>query len=520
MGTITKDIAIINEPARLSLAALPNFVKFQSKPGAKVFLEINFNILGTPTPETSLIKITEPNGDAHNFTGTLDPDKVGGGVFLISTDKAATAENIRQAFLSVDWVRSNFEIIIPYALAGANISNGETLNIKSKGTGQDYNFILTVPANVGAYSIILINAASVNSDSISGEDVTAEVQLDVYTDLGIKLGQPDAPTSTSAIGRYITSLTKTYAGAPVWFDVSAIFSQYGGYNIPRGTSWLNAGTIKDFRFMAKVKNGVPFYQSGALYVLNGYARLSAGPDMEGYIYTGGTVKLLTSKPRTPYIKGQREYINFILGEMDAPVDIKINYRAYTTGGELLGVFESPVINTVNLSTVNTKALDIDQVLAIYPKAGLIRAALASGTFLISNDLEYMVRPEGLHQRRAFTFLNSLGGWDAFNFDAPVKDEIKPTSETYNKTVTPDYRRGDSVETVYAVNLENTFTVEGSPVTDEVARWLKEFAASTVVLDEDFNYLIKEDFTLIKTAGAFNMQLPIFKYTLSENYTNG
>jgi hypothetical protein len=158
---------------------------------------------------------------------------------------------------------------------------------------------------------------------------------------------------------------------------------------------------------------------------------------------------------------------------------------------------------------------MDTVLDQYPKAGVMRVALARGTALVSNDLEYTIRPECLHALRQLSFINRLGGWDAFNFDAGMKDEIKPSVETYNKTVTPSYRKGDSIETVYNTTLANTFTIEGAPVTDDVAAWLKELAAACVILDNDGNYIIIEDFTLQVTGDNRDMQKPTIKYRLSQ-----
>lgn len=130
-------------------------------------------------------------------------------------------------------------------------------------------------------------------------------------------------------------------------------------------------------------------------------------------------------------------------------------------------------------------------------------------------MEYTVNPECLHSLRQFSFINRLGGWDTFNFDAGIKDEIKPSVETYNKNLTPSFQKGDSIETVYNTTLANTFTVEGAPVTDDVAAWLKELAASRVILDNDGNYVIIEDFTLQVTETNRNMQKPTIKYRLSE-----
>ncbi|WP_159106525.1 hypothetical protein [Bacteroides stercorirosoris] len=258
---------------------------------------------------------------------------------------------------------------------------------------------------------------------------------------------------------------------------------------------------------------------------DGYDSMEITQSGTGITSNEKVIRLLTNKPRTPYIRGQKEYLNFIFsdpqrGESDpTEFTLRVAYRAYTTSDNYLGTVYGQEKARADFAIVNTCQLDIDTVLDQYPTAGIIRVTLARGTALVSNDQEYTIRPECLHTLRQFSFINRLGGWDAFNFDAGIKDEIKPSVETYNKTLTPSYQKGDSVETVYSTALANTLTIEGAPVSDEVANWLKELAAARVILDDEGNYVIIEDFTLSKTDAAFNMQRPTIKYRLSENYTN-
>lgn len=480
---------------------------------------------------SSKITITAPDGTVHNFEGTTEVDAVGGNIFYISTDTSDTAENIRQALLADPWLNANFEILIPFVWQGGNVSNGNVINIKSKGAGDDYEFTLTAPNNVGnsAYLITWVRTTSTNNDSISGEASTAEIDVDVYIDPDVFLGQDDRPINPEKIGTYLTTLSKTYAGTPVWFELNALFNQYPKYNLPTGLSgWFNTGTVSVYRFVAKVKaiNSFVFYQSNALYVVNGYGRVSDNLDLQDYVYEAGSVKLLTNKPKTPYVRGQREYLNFIFKDtqrdVSEPIDfsLQIVYRAYSTAGDYLGTIYDHQKARATFNIANTCVLNIDQVLNEFPTAGLVKVALARGTAIVSNDLEYEIRPECLHVLNAFTFLNRLGGWDAFNFDAETQDEIKPENETYNKTLTPAFTKGDSLETVYATSLSNTLTIEGAPVSNEVAEWLKELAAARVVLDKDGNYVIIEDFTLKQTGATSNQHVPTIKYRLSENYTNG
>ena len=531
MGYISKDIAVITEPDIVTLSAVPNFVQFASKPADKMYLEVNIQVNVTPStsgviPSLTLIQITDASGFPHTYRGTTNTEGVGGSTFYVSNETSDTAENLRQVLLADKWFSANFEAVIPFLWQDGNLRNGAVLNIKSKGAGTDFNIGIEAPNNAGnaAYTFTWINRISRNNDSISGEASTAEVDLDIYVVPDVFLGQDDKPITPARLGKYVTTLQKTYAGVPVWFELNTLFSQYGGYNLPPGTSgWFDTGTSRVYRFTAKVKalNSFYFYQSNALYVLHGHGLASEGPDLSRYVYNGNTIKLLTDKPRTPYIRGQKEYLNFIFSDpqrgVSQPIDftLRIAYRVYSTSDMYLGTVYGQEKARADFWVVNTCQLDIDAVLDQYPTAGIIRVALARGTALVSNDLEYTIRPECLHMLRQFSFINRLGGWDAFNFDAGIKDEIKPSVDTYNKTITPLYQKGDSIETVYNTTLANTITVEGAPVTDDVAIWLKQLAAARVILDSDGNYIIIEDFTLQVTAANKNMHKPTIKYRLSE-----
>jgi hypothetical protein len=535
MGYTTKDIAIISEPKRVSLSALPNFVQFKSKPGAKVYLETNIKVnangaAGINWPLSSVLRLIEPSGVVHAFSGTTDPLAVGGAVFYIVADITGTAENLRQAMLADKWVAANFELRIPSIWTGDVVTNGDTLNIKSKGAGSDFNITIAAPNNAAnvAYLITPVQITSTNNDSISGEASTVEISLDVYADAPIFLGADDRPLTSALLGSFALSLSKTYSGGTLWFDINAPFSKSTGFNIPPTTpGWFNTGTLRVFRFNARVTgvNNFAFYQSNALYILRGYGLASDPINLDDYTYVAERIKLLSNKPRTIYVKGQREYLNFMFSDADRGATYVPNwtanilYRAYDTLGEYLGQGQSDTISRTALSMVNTCVLRIDDILTSFPTAGLIRVSLARGGAIISSDLEYTVRPASLHTIRQFSFLNRLGGWDSFNFDAAPTEDIKTTFDTFTKTVTPTHTKSEGIETTYAAQLDDVLTIVGAPVTDAVAEWLKELGASTVVLDGNGNYVIKSEFTLPSSEGTLNMQVPTMKYKLSETYTN-
>jgi len=531
MGYISKDIAVITEPKIITLSAAPNFVQFASKPAVKTFLEINVAVNITQAaadiPTATILRLTEPSGIVHAFHGSTDPDEVGGSVYFVAPTVSDTAENLRQVLIANRWIAANFKIILPAVWTGSALVNGTTLNIKSKGTGAAFNITIAAPNNTAnvAYTITPVAAVSINNDSISGEDSTAEIELDVYTAPAVFLGEEDRPTTAAKIGTFAIPLQKTYAGQPLWFELNALNAQYGGFNLPPASGWFNTGTVRVYRFAAKVRglNSFTFYQSSALFVLNGYGPASEDKDLTPYIYDNNVVKLLTNKPRTPYVKGQKEFLNFIFKDptrgTGAEFTLQVAYRMYSTSDKFLGVVYSGAVLRSALSIVNTCVLNIDAALLAHPTAGIVRVSLARGTTYASESLEYTIRPDGLHDLTEFSFLNRLGGWDSFNFDSLGRNEIKPQQDTFNKTVTPEYKKGDSIETVYTVSLLSTYTVEGAPVSDEVAEWLKELAAARVVLDGGGNYVIKDDFTLTVSSTSRNMQIPTIKYRLSETYTN-
>ena len=532
MGYVSRDIAVISEPTQVSISYAPNFVQFASKPSEKVYLFLNLWVVVTPsTPDLenrTVLVVTGADGSIRTFSGTTDPEGVGGSVFFVSTLTADTAENLRLALLSDAWIAANFNITIPFAWAGPTPTNGSIINILGLGAGDDYEFTLTSPNDVGdsAYVHLPGTTTSTNDDSISGEAQTAVIALDVYVNPDVGLGELDIPDTPQRVGTYLTTLNKTYySGETLWFELNSLFNRYLAYNRPPGVyGWFDTGTSQVFRFIARVvgTNTFAFYQSHALFLVNGHGRPSEAPDMQEYFLQEGGVTLLTNKPRTPYVYGQKEYLNFIFQdglELDDPSGetLRVVYRAYNTANELLGTIYDHERDKALFATVNTCALDIGQLIDAYPNTGIIRVSLAQGETILAESLEYLVRPQCLHELIPFTFLNALGGWDVFNFDAKIIDEVRPNLETYSKTLTPNFEKGESLETVYANRLDTSITVEGAPVNDEVAEWLKEFAGAKTIFDGAGNYIILEEFTLKQTPDTSNFHTPTFRYRLTEAY---
>lgn len=528
MGYVSKDIAIITEPSQITLAGNPNFVIFESKPGTKIHQELDITVTvpsGTPPvniPVVTSLLIEDPEGTPHTFRGSSDPKEVAGAVFYVSDDNANTAENLRRALLSDSWISSHFEVVLPFEWEGGIPRNGSTLKMKGKGTSREFGMDIRLAG--GAYTVTWENRKPANGDSISGEEATADIALDVYENPALFLGQDERPTSPDKLGRFIVTLEKTYSGSPVWFDLNPLFSRYAPSVLPSSVpGWFDPDTARRCRFIARIDgvDSFPFYQSNVLYALAGGMPLTEVPDLAGYVYNENHIRLLTNKPKTLYVRGQREYLNFLFMDPQRGVpdpqefSVQVLYRAYTAGGEYLGAYYAHTCTRKDLSVINTCVLDMDTVLDMYPEVGTVCVSLSRSGAVVSNDLVYDVLPECLHALRQFSFVNRLGGWDSFNFDAGLTSNVKTDTETYDRTLTPWYAIGEGVEATYDAVIANTLTVEGAPVSDEVAAWLKEFAGSRVILDGMGRRVTVEEFTLNVLESTSNMQRPTLKYRLSE-----
>lgn len=524
MGYVTKDISVIAEPKILSLSEALNFVAFESKPSAKTPYKatIKINASASIALNKTLLQILISTGETLSFMGTTDSEEVGGTVFFVDSLKSNTAENLRNALENNSFINSNFNVIVPPVWSGNTPSNGETIYLESKRYGSEFNLTISAPNNTGndAYTLAVVST-SVNGDSISGESSTAEIGLDVYEGADVFLGADDKPNSPTKLGKKIVSLNKTYvSGTSIWFELNKVFSQYAPFKIPPDVvGWFDPLTMRVFRFVAKVKgvNSYPFYYSNAVFVLTGKEAELENFDLTPYVFDNIKVKLLTNKPRTPYILGQKEYLNFIFSDPLRGVnaydfDVQISYRAFNTAGEYLGAVYGQVIHNTALNMMNTCVLSIPDTLAVFPEAGIIRVGLARGPVLVSNELEYTVLPAPLHDSFSLTFLNRLGGWDSINLDARPVNEATPTYETYSKTITPDTLKGDSSTKIYTANIAKSVTVESSPLTDSVAVWLRELAESKCVLDSEGNYIRIEEFSLKMSDDNKNMQVLTLKFT--------
>lgn len=232
MGYILKDIAEITEPARVSLSGLPNFIKIASKTSGGTRYEVRI----APTSHTAvLVTIQDGGGGIRALQGTTDPEAVEGSVFFISTDPLETAENLKAALLNDSYIFANYDVYSDISWnAGAPTVNGVV--VKAKDIGVEFNLTVT-----GAGATVTAISAGTSTDSLRGAEPIVEVSVDLYREEAGQYIHTAAPAGS--LGTPIITLSKSYNGAPVWFDLNGIAAQNLSF------SWLNdetAGIRKNY----------------------------------------------------------------------------------------------------------------------------------------------------------------------------------------------------------------------------------------------------------------------------------
>lgn len=555
-----KDIAKITEPSKFSLSANPNFVEFETENTEleKVEIILNFDNCGYKfiRAEVHGIKIyenvstfsiiEESTGIEHKFEGTSDYDKIGPGVFYIGSIsqysagweyyREKTVETLKNCLMQNEFIRDNFELnqsIIKDSKG--TLSLGASLNIKSKGTGKKYAF--TIKRDERFFSISGDPSRATNSDSFSEGHSPVELHLELYRDTGIFPGMGSTPNDRN-IGSYVTTLTKSYANAPLWFNVNILESKdYSHDFMNKENVWFNTGTVSDFRFAAKrlisTKNYYEnslFYYSDVFYAVNGYQRTLEANDLSAYVYNTSKetkAKPLTTQPELFHIRGQTQYFNFLLSDADhdneAGGNLAITYRILSQSGRFLAEKVMHTKPKHQFHVVNTIRLDIDGAISEYPNAGRVEVCLSRSLpdkddyVAVTEPLRFRILPSCLHKVNDFAFLNSLGGWSSFNFGGTDQSEFKTKTNTIFKTHTPDKNTSSELEAVFSKDVEEQFTVQTMPVTREVAEWLRELSASKAVYELSTKRYVIVDELVIKPNSKDDLFRLDMKYRYSDTY---
>jgi hypothetical protein len=565
MGYFINDIA--NEtktPAKVSLSGNPNFIRFESKEGVNKPVEISIDVIGTgyylddsDPNNQKFINVTEfkileaKTNITHAMRGTSDISEITEDTFYIGPqldfpvpgwpawELYKTAESLMNALRQNSFIGNNFDISLPPVQnPDGTLRPGKIIKLKSKGSGNDYAFGITATDTRLYDSFLNIDGDPENTtsgDTISEGNDPVEIQLDIYSDTGVFLGENDKPNDSNA-GTYIKTLSKSYANAPVWFDVNVLGAARHSTDFLNSEGWINTGTVRDFRFIAKrfvndtgTYENTIFYYSNILYMMTGYKRGLEANDLSEYIYNtveNNIAKPLSNQPLLTHIKGQTQYFNFILSDPDRGVDlgaseynIGIMYRLYSQSKKPIATVVSHEQNRKLFNIVNTIQLDIDNVIEEYGNIGYVEACLCRSGEQASESSKFNILPECLHKVNDFAFLNALGGWSSFNFPGTETTDFKASVNTIYKTQTPSHTISSEIESVYAKETEEQFTVQTMPIRKDVCDWLKELSSSVAVYELATKRYIVVDELNIKTETKDDLFRLEMKYHYSDRYNN-
>lgn len=554
MGYIIRNIAEYTDPVPLTIVSRPNFFKvkgFISQAPVQYTRTIRFKqeLYATDAnADAATIVVFLPDGNSYNIRPTLDVAKIGGTTFYVDTDATRTAENIKNALLSLDYIANNFDVNIYSVNTLPYTGMQNTLQITSKGQGTPYNLVwknLSGAIDPPAFWALTGGTPSFNYDMLTNENETVVIEVDVYTGSSVLLGLNDFPDNAQKLGTLVTTLKKNYrAGNMLWFDLNALFSKSTQFNFDKSASWFNTDTLIKYRFDVKLRDNkgtYTIYRSNLISALNGFAELEA-PLIDlytTYVFTGAfKVSLLTNQPQIPYVPGQPVLLNFIIGDKlrktpphnSAILGVRAQY--YTQGGAF--IYADALAETITLgeaADINTFKLYLQDyiynVIQDYgTPIGIVKLCVTKDGIPITDYLEFSVRPGSptnqyspLHDENTFIFLNALGGWDAYNFDATDKEEIRPDTETYNKTVTPQTIEGQkpiSVETVHTNDAQKVITIEGAPVSKDIGEWLQEMVKSKVIYHKN-KYVLVQEFNVTDNPDNASMVIPTIKFKYSDSW---
>jgi len=533
-GYFTKNIAKESRtPNIVSLSGNPNYLEFESlndSDGNKK-IDISLEVLNTniDVNKAEIVIKETLSSDEHKFTGTRDKDKVNSTTFFIHDDKATTAENIRACLLQDSFFRSNFKITIPFVRNDNILNNGTVIRIISLGAGKHYSFKFdTLDSD---FIMLTGNPEDTsNNDSIDSGLRNSDIKIEIYKDTGVFLGVDEIPQIYT--GTFIAELTKFYNSEPIWFDLNSLTGNNKTHSneFLNAASWCNTGTATDYLAIARIADGVniePFYISRVLYALTGYKRNLETNDLSEYVYStfeGNIVKPLTNSLTRTHVKGQNNYLNFILSDSyrdkdlaDKEYNLGIIYRLYTQSKRFIADVNTDNQNRKLFNVVNTIKLDIDGAIEDRDNIGFVEVYISRSGSPISEPISFYILPECLYTVNDFAFLNALGGWDSFSFGGVEKTEFKTDTNTILKTQTPNYNISSEIESVYSKEVTEQFTATSSPIKRNVVDWLKELSTSNVVYELSTKRIVIVDEFTLKPNTKDDLFTVEMKYHYSDSY---
>lgn len=528
ISTIGQIAKIDKLPARVSLSAVPNYMQVSSKNTEEAKIEpiiieigdVDWQLGEQDLPKLMLTITSLHDKTAHKFYGTTTANQVNASTFFINKGQThITTENLKSCLMKNNFISSNFELNVSF--------NTNKLYIKPMGVGEGYGFTLK-SEEVKFIASPEQTFTFPSQDTIDNGKNDAYIELDVYSNSPVKLGETYDRNNIQHQGKYMTTIQKAYFKQPLWFNLNATFGNSTSYSIDvlkkQNTGWQDAGSAKNFYFMGYKNDGVnkqPFCYSDIFYVINGYGRNLENNEMEKYVYADQLSEMiypLTHQPTLTHVKEQIHFFNFLASKAgQEDLTLTLIYKLYTQSGTYIDSIMGNQLPKKDFKTVNTIKLDIDQAMKAANNVGIVKVCLSDGNKEVSHPLTYRILPYSLHKVRDFAFLNALGGWSSFGFADNLETNFSTSNETIFKTQTPDFNISSQIESVYSIESKEKFTIQTMPIRPEVAEWLREMSTSQAVYELDSERYIIVDEMKIKYNTGDDLVLVEMKYRYSDAY---
>lgn len=299
-----------------------------------------------------------------------------------------------------------------------------------------------------------------------------------------------------------TLLSKQYvAPEPLYqygvLDINKILESYVGTNFFGFTDGVGVKNCLDASFDFQLKIGERYAVAGVITEFLNLSNVSADVinasllndefinyNSNTYVLDTNTKQFLTNtldKKVTLATKGYTNFLNtstithFVVYTLDSSGALIGTYRFANTATSTIGMFPSAPVN-LNLATLTTGV----QPIVTSSVASYIIAAENAG---ITRSRQYIFNVVDC-SKVTLHFLNDLGGFDMFIFDASDKTSFKFEKKHYKKDPqelqsdgTIDYSQVNREWVNYYVKQIKTMKLTSDWITDDEAVWLRQMFSS-------------------------------------------
>lgn len=490
------NITIDTSPANIVAANNPIVWKFKSSASTQnnIYSQLVFEVLAVPDTGNYLLISADTVGDYPTFQLVCKDIPGAGEIYSNSTSPAKNANDLAECIVAVLNSDYNFKQRF-YAVQDAN---EVTIQARQQGARYNLNFFATDPD------------LSLLSVTDSGDWNRGQILKDytIYADVYVGSSGNYADLTSRLPSERVGTVEIDYQPNNIYnFEISSFVQPYVSTSLPiigantfqKDNSAVNNvylvfGERYD-EFSNNFRKPFPVGQTGLIWVHNSALDYSISNNLSAYSYSLSTPQLtgkpfLTSQPDVKEtFTNEKEFLSCLIdGSSNYQVRIK-GYYEYLNGTQVTynSKFSTAILSggcyTVDVSYANMS----------FPTSAPIRRYSAKlMNYNVSLGLETQVSKEQIYDvlpdcpteyQMNFIWLNSLGGWDSFMFNAEIEDVVERKSDEFITPPSLSPSVEDRLNKDYLVSIEKTRVVNSAWINKQHFDWLIELAKS-----DDVRYL--------------------------------